>query len=176
MYNIQYNVLYTVHISVHMAKPSNGTVYESRNKTIYVHPGFPRWLSVKESACNAGDSFNPWVAKTPRVGNGNPLQGSCLRNPKDRGARRATVHGVTKELDTTQCLNSNNSVSPCSSQSFPYRYTHKKEKATQTQHKRQLSNHRRREQKRKEREKNLKRIDICITNSLSCTPEANTTL
>ena len=29
-------------------------------------------------------------------GNGNPLQYSCLENPKDRGAWQATVHGVTK--------------------------------------------------------------------------------
>ena len=29
-------------------------------------------------------------------GNGNPLQYSCLGNPMDRGAWRATVHGVTK--------------------------------------------------------------------------------
>ena len=29
-------------------------------------------------------------------GNGNPLQYSCLENPMDRGAWRATVHGVAK--------------------------------------------------------------------------------
>ena len=29
-------------------------------------------------------------------GNGNPLQHSCLENPMDGGARRATVHGVAK--------------------------------------------------------------------------------
>ena len=29
-------------------------------------------------------------------GTGNPLQYSCLRNPMDRGARWATVHGVVK--------------------------------------------------------------------------------
>ena len=29
-------------------------------------------------------------------GNGNPLQYSCLENPMDRGAWRATVYGVTK--------------------------------------------------------------------------------
>ena len=29
-------------------------------------------------------------------GNGNPLQHSCLENPIDRGAWRATVHGVAK--------------------------------------------------------------------------------
>ena len=36
-----------------------------------------------------------------REDNGNPLQYSCLGNPMDRGAWWATVHGVTKELDTT---------------------------------------------------------------------------
>ena len=31
-------------------------------------------------------------------------QYSCLGNPMDRGAWRATVHGVEKELDTTSRL------------------------------------------------------------------------
>ena len=30
------------------------------------------------------------------LGEGNPLRYSCLKNPKDRGAWRATVHGVAK--------------------------------------------------------------------------------
>ena len=34
--------------------------------------------------------------------NGNPLQYSCLENPMDKGAWWATVHGVAKELDTTE--------------------------------------------------------------------------
>ena len=34
-------------------------------------------------------------------GNGNPLQYSCLENPMDGGAWRATVHGGHKESDTT---------------------------------------------------------------------------
>ena len=38
-------------------------------------------------------------------GNGNPFQYSCLENPTDRGAWWATVHGVTKESDTTERLN-----------------------------------------------------------------------
>ena len=33
---------------------------------------------------------------SPRVGNGNPLQYSCLENPMDRGAWQAAVHGATK--------------------------------------------------------------------------------
>ena len=34
--------------------------------------------------------------RSPGVGNGNPLQYSCLENSMDRGARQATVHRVTK--------------------------------------------------------------------------------
>ena len=37
-------------------------------------------------------------------GNGNPLQYSCLENSMDRGGLLATVHGVGKELDTTEGL------------------------------------------------------------------------
>ena len=38
--------------------------------------------------------FVPWVGKIPGVGNGSPLQYSCLVNSMDRGAWQATVHGV----------------------------------------------------------------------------------
>ena len=51
----------------------------------------------KESACNAGDlSSIPGLGRSPGEGNGNSLQYSCLENPTDRGAWRATVHRVTK--------------------------------------------------------------------------------
>ena len=59
--------------------------------------GLPRWLSGKESTSNVGDlGLIPGSRRTPGEGNGNPLQYSCLENPMDRGAWRATVHGVTK--------------------------------------------------------------------------------
>ena len=35
-------------------------------------------------------------------GNGNPLQYSCLENPRDRGAWWAAVYGVRTESDTTE--------------------------------------------------------------------------
>ena len=38
----------------------------------------------------------PGSGRSPREGNGNPLQYSCLENSLDRGAWWATVHGVTK--------------------------------------------------------------------------------
>ena len=51
----------------------------------------------KESACNAGDQgVILGSGKAPGKGNGNPLQYSCLESSMDRGAWRATVHGVTK--------------------------------------------------------------------------------
>ena len=57
-----------------------------------------RWLSGKESACDAG--LIPVWGRSPGEGNGNPLHYSCLGNPTDRGAWRATVHGVTTELNS----------------------------------------------------------------------------
>ena len=51
----------------------------------------------KESACSIGDlGLIPGLGRSPREGNGNPLQYSCLENPMDRGAWWATVHGVAK--------------------------------------------------------------------------------
>ena len=60
----------------------------------------PRGLSSKASAYDAGDAGDagpiPGSVRSPGVGNGKPLQPSCLENPTDRGAWRATVHGVAK--------------------------------------------------------------------------------
>ena len=53
------------------------------------------WLfSGEESACSAGDVGSiPGLGRFPEEGNGNPLQYFCLRDPMERGARWATVHG-----------------------------------------------------------------------------------
>ena len=49
--------------------------------------------AMRESAFNAGDLGSiPGSVRCPGEGNGN--QYSCLKNPTDRGAWRATVHGV----------------------------------------------------------------------------------
>ena len=57
-------------------------------------------LGVKNPSANAGDSGNMGLilglGRSPGEGNGNSLQYYCLENPMDRGAWRATVHGVTK--------------------------------------------------------------------------------
>ena len=66
--------------------------------------GFPGSSSGKESACNEGDpSSVPGSSRTPGEGNSNPLQDSCLENPKDRRAWGPLVHGAA-ELDMTEWL------------------------------------------------------------------------
>ena len=59
-----------------------------------------RWLSGKESACQAEDPGSiSGLGRCPGEGNGNPLQYSCLRNPMDRGVWQAIVHKLEKDLD-----------------------------------------------------------------------------
>ena len=60
--------------------------------------GFPGGTSGKEPPAHAGDIRDagsiPGSERSPRGGQDNPLQYSCLENPRDRGAWRAAVHGV----------------------------------------------------------------------------------
>ena len=52
---------------------------------------------VKASAYNAGDpGLIPGSGISPGEGSGNQLQYSCLENPMDGGAWRATIHGVAE--------------------------------------------------------------------------------
>jgi len=57
-------------------------------------------LVVKNLLANAGDLRDtgsiPGSGRSPRGGHDNPLQYSCLENPMDREAWRATIHGVAK--------------------------------------------------------------------------------
>ena len=54
---------------------------------------------VNNPPTHAGDVGSiPGLGRSPGEGNGYSLQYSCLENPMDRGAWRATAHGVTKSL------------------------------------------------------------------------------
>ena len=75
-----------------------------------MHMGCPGG-SVVNTCCQCRrQRFDPWARKilwsrkwqpTPGFFFFFPLQDSCLGKPMDRGAWYTTVHGVTKELDTT---------------------------------------------------------------------------
>ena len=78
----------------------NQDVVMVKKMIIIYQEGWTRWCRSKEysSQCR-GDKrwgFSPWVGRAPRVGSGNPLQYSWGGNSMDRGAWRATVHGVTE--------------------------------------------------------------------------------
>ena len=61
--------------------------------------GFLSGSVVKNPLANSEDArdtgFVPGSGRSPGIGNGNPLQYSCLKNSRDRGVWWATVHGVT---------------------------------------------------------------------------------
>ena len=61
--------------------------------------GFCGGSDGKESACNAEDPDTTLgLGRSTGEGNGKPTQYSCLENSMDRGAWRATVHGIAKSL------------------------------------------------------------------------------
>ena len=64
---------------------------------------------VKTLPANIGDKRDTssicGSGRFPEEKNENPLQYSYLEHPMDRGAWCTTVHGVTKELDLTEWLN-----------------------------------------------------------------------
>ena len=55
---------------------------------------------VKNPPANAGDARHagsiPGLGSSSRVGSGNPLQYSCLKNSMNRGAQQATIHGIAE--------------------------------------------------------------------------------
>ena len=78
----------------------------------YTNPSFPGGASGKESACQCRrgkiSMFDPCVGWSAGVGNGNPLQYSCLENPTDRGSWWASVLGCLLSLTwlSTRAYNS----------------------------------------------------------------------
>ena len=78
--------------------------------------GLLGWLSSKESVCQCRRckrvmGSTPGSGRSPGGGNGNSLQYSCLKNPTDRGAWWAIVHGVSRvgynsatKQQLSQCL------------------------------------------------------------------------
>ena len=64
--------------------------------------GFPGGSVVKNQPASAKDTASiSRLGRSSGKGNGNPLQYSYLGNPTDKGAWRATVHGVAKQSDMT---------------------------------------------------------------------------
>ena len=89
-------------------KASTLTLFCLPTEDLVVILGLPKWLSSKESTCNAGAAGDtgsiPGSGRFPGEGSSNPLQYSCLENIMDLGAWQATVHRVTKSQTRLQRL------------------------------------------------------------------------
>ena len=69
----------------------------NKKRVMWVFMDFPGGSVVKNLPANVGDAGSiPGAGRFLRVGNGNSLQYSCLRNPMDKGTWQATVHGAAK--------------------------------------------------------------------------------
>ena len=79
-----------------LALPSLG----SETQWVCISLAFPGGSVVKNLPADAGDAGEvgsiPGSGRPPGGGNDSPLKYSCLKNPMDRRAWRATVHGVTR--------------------------------------------------------------------------------
>ena len=98
-----YMVVYIKEDFIKVKQPF-GKTYRKKEK--------PRWLSSKESTCNARDAyrcvFNPLVGKIPWRRKWQPIPVFLPgKSHGQRGAWWGTVHGIT-ESDTTKQLNNNN--------------------------------------------------------------------
>ena len=83
--------------STGLQRVRHSLVAEQQQETPATVRGFPGGSVVKNPPANTGDMGSiPGSGRSPGEGNGNLLQYSCLDNIMDRGAWRATVHGVTK--------------------------------------------------------------------------------
>ena len=72
---------------------------------IQVYMGFPGGLDGKESACSARDLGSiPGLGRSPGGGHGNPLQFSCLENPRGQKSPVGYSPLGRKESDATERL------------------------------------------------------------------------
>ena len=87
------------------------------------HVGFPGGPVVKNLPASSGDAGDlgsiPGWGRSLGGENGNRLQDSCLEKPMDRGAWRATVHGVTRVGQDLAAEHTHMTMLPFASQELP---------------------------------------------------------
>ena len=99
-------------VATNKFKNLSGNIKEWRSQNPYgktpsksvmsdVPQGFPGGSVVRNLPVVGDGGWTSESGRSPGEGNGNPLQYSCLGNAMDRGVWWATVHGVTRESDTS---------------------------------------------------------------------------
>ena len=96
------SILYDLDLShkKHILVQTDNTMKLSNQAKLKPAAGFPDGALVKNLPTSARDVGDKGLilesGRSPGEGNGNALLCSCQENPMDRGAWRATVHGVTE--------------------------------------------------------------------------------
>ena len=89
-----------IYIRIYAYTDTHTCTYICRYIYINTYMGFPAGSVVKNLPAKAGDTGDagsvPGLGRSPGGGNGNPFQYSCLGNPMDRGAWKATFPEVIK--------------------------------------------------------------------------------
>ena len=102
--HLQATLAYTGHDHGHRPQDSAGIVRAFGGQAVLV---------VENPPADAGHvrevGLIPGLGRSPEARNGNPLYYPCLEKPMDRGAWRATVHGITKSRTRLKQL----SMRPC---------------------------------------------------------------
>ena len=71
--------------------------FSNCNELVHIREVSPGGTAVKDLPVNPGDtSLSPGSGRSPGGGNGNPLQYSCPKSPRDTGARQSAVRSVAK--------------------------------------------------------------------------------
>ena len=101
MYHISFtHTSVNVHLGCfHVLAIVNSTAVSTGVHTSFSSTVFPGYMPTRGIVGSYGSFIPSFLRNLHTVlgeGNGNPLQYSCLENPMDRGAWRATVHGVAK--------------------------------------------------------------------------------
>ena len=98
-----FNFLLCIMISgfIHVVVCVSGSLFIKATSYVIIWiTRLPQWLNGKESACNSGDAGDKGSisvsGRSPRGGQGNPIQYSCQEDPMARTAWKAMVLGVTK--------------------------------------------------------------------------------
>ena len=108
---------HTILITISLYLTALSEVWEGSASCFRTYPS-PRTsqvaIGVKNLHANEGDVRNKvWIPdsrRSPGGGHGNLLQYSCLENPMDRGAWRATVHRVTKSQTQLKWLSTHGRI------------------------------------------------------------------
>ena len=84
-------------------------LYAGQEATVKTEHGTTDWFQIGKGVCQ-GCILSPCLFNLYAEGNGNPLQCSCLENPRDGGTWWAAIYGVAQSQTRLKQLSSSSRV------------------------------------------------------------------